>query len=119
MEILLKEMLGKRNVRKEEIAEKFSVDRRTYGSWGRGEQMINLEQACNCVVALHCSIDKIVGRPPCNPSEFSDPREAEPHRCYRSCNQERQDRPLETSHDFAGMSQDVAERDVPPTGGAR
>ena len=117
MEILLKEMRKKRGLKQKEIAEKLSVDRRTYGSWGHGEQIINLEQACNCVVALHCFIDEIVGRPPRNPSEFSDPREAEPHRCHRSCNQERQDCPLETARNFAGMNGDVVERDVPPAEG--
>lgn len=113
MEIRLKEMRKKRGLKQKEIAEKLGVDWRTYGSWERGERMINLEQACNCAVALDCSIDEIAGRPVRDPSEFSGQREAELHRCYRSCDRERQDRLLDTARDFAGMSRDVAERDVP------
>ena len=64
--------------------------------------MMSLEQACNCAVALDWPLR--------SPSEFSDPREAELHRCYRSCDRDRQDRLLDTARDFAGMSRDVAER---------
>ena len=113
----LKEMRKKRGLKQKEIAEKLGVDWRTYGSWERGERIINLEQACNCAVALGCSIDEIAGRPPRDPSELSDPREVELHRCYRSCDRERQDRLLDTARDFAGMSRDVAERDVLPAEG--
>ena len=110
VEILLKEMRRKRGLKQKKIAEKFGVDRRTYGSWERGERMINLEQACNCAVTLGCSIDGIAGRSVRDPSELSDPREAEFHRCYRSCDRERQDRLLDTARDFTGMSRGVAER---------
>ena len=79
--------------------------------------MMSLEQACNCTVALDCSIDEIAGRPVRDPSDFSAPRAARPHRCYRSCDRERQDRLLDTARDFAGMSRDVAERDVLPAEG--
>lgn len=75
--------------------------------------MMSLEQACNCAVALDCSTGEIAGRPLRSPSEFSDPREAELHRCYRSCDRDRQDRLLDTARDFAGMSRDMAKRDLP------
>lgn len=117
MEIQLKEMRKKRGLRQKEIAEQLGVDWRTYGSWERGERMINLEQAYNCAVALNCSIDEIAGRPLRITSEFSDPREVELRRFYHSCDRERQDRLLDTARDFAGMSRDVAERDVPPAKG--
>lgn len=117
MEIPLKEIHKKCSLRHKEITEKLGFDWRTYGSWERGEAMMSLEQACNCAVLLGCSIDEIAGRPLRDPSEFSDPREAELHRCYRSCTRERQDRLLDTARDFAGMSRDVAERDVPLTEG--
>lgn len=117
VEIQLKEMRKKRGLKQKELAEKLGVDWRTYGSWERGERMINLEQAYNCAVLLDCSIDEIAGMPVRDPSEFRDPREAELHRCYRSCTRERQDRLLDTARDFAGMSRDVAERDVPPAEG--
>lgn len=103
MEMPLKEMRRKCGVRQKEIPEKLSVERRTYGSWERVERMINLEQARSCAAALDCSIDEIAGRPLRDPSEFSGPREAELHRCRRSCDRERQDRLLDTARDFAGM----------------
>ena len=112
MEIPLKEMRRERGLKQKEIAEKLGVDWITYGSWERGERIINLEQTRNCAVVLDCSIDEIAGRPLRDPSEFSDPREAELHRCYRSCDRKRQDRLLDTSRGFAGMSRDVAERDL-------
>lgn len=113
----LKEMRKRAGLKQAEVARILGVKVRTYGSWERGEAMMSLEQACNCTVALDCSIDEIAGRPVRDPSEFFDPREAEPHRCYRSCDRERQDRLLDTARDFAGMSRDVAERDVLPAEG--
>ena len=111
----LKELRRKRVLKQKEIAEKLGVDWRTYESWERSERMINLEQARNCAVVLDCSIDEIAGRLLRDPSEFSDPREVELHRCYRSCGRDRQDRLLDTARDFAGMSRDVAERVLPET----
>lgn len=113
----LKEIRKERGLKQREIAEKPRVDWRTYESWERGGRIIDLEQTRNCAVALGCSIDGIAGRSVRDPSEFSDPREAELHRCYRSCDRDRQDRPLDTTRDFAGMSQDVAERGLPPAEG--
>ena len=104
MEIPLKEIHKKCSLRHKEITEKLGFDWRTFGSWERGERTMNLEQAYNCAVVLGCSIDEIAGRPLRDPSEFSDPREAELHRCYRSCDRDRQDRLLDTARDFASMS---------------
>lgn len=115
MEIQLKEMRKKRGLKQKELAERLGVDWRTYGSWERGERMINLEQAYNCAVLLGCSIDEIAGMPVRDATEFGDPREAELHRCYRSCDRDRQDRLLDTARDFAGMSRDVPERDLDET----
>ena len=117
MEIHLQEMRKRAGLKQAEVARILGVKVRTYGSWERGEAMMSLEQACNCAVVLDCSIDEIAGRPLRDPSEFSDPREAELHRCYRSCDRDRQDRLLDTARDFAGMSRDVAERDLPETEG--
>lgn len=117
MNLRLKEMRKRSGLKQKEIADKLGVDWRTYGSWERGERMINLEQAYNCATLLDCSIDEIAGMPMRDPSEFSDPREAELHRCYRSCDRDRQDRLLDTARDFAGMSRDVPERDLDETQG--
>ena len=112
MEIRLQEMRKRAGLKQAEVAERLDVKVRTYGSWERGEAMMSLEQAYYCAVLLDCSIDEIAGMPMRSASEFSDPREAELHQCYRSCTRERQDRLLDTARDFAGMSRDMAERDV-------
>ncbi|WP_417229218.1 helix-turn-helix transcriptional regulator [Thermophilibacter sp.] len=118
MEILLKEARRKRDLKQTETAKKPDIDC-TYGSWEHGERTMNLEQAYNCAVVLGCSIGAIAGRPLSDPSEFSDPREAKLHHCYRSCDRDRQDRFLDTACDFAGMSRDVAERDQSPAEGGK
>ena len=117
MEIPLKEIHKKCSLRHKEITEKLGFDWRIYGSWERSERTMNLEQSYNCAVVLGCSIGAIADRPLSDPSGFSDPREAELHRCYRSCDRDRLDRLLDTARDFAGMSRDVTERDVPLTEG--
>ena len=79
----LKEIRKGHGIRQKEIAEKLSVDWRTYESWERGERIINLVQARNYAVALDCSIDGIAGGPVRDSSEFSDSRETELYRCCR------------------------------------
>ena len=113
MKVRLREMRKRAHLTQEQVANKVGVKVRTYGSWERGEAMMSIEQGYKCAIVLDCSLDEIAGMPIRSASEFSDPREAELHRCYRSCTRERQDRLLDTARDFAGMSRDVAERDVP------
>lgn len=108
MEIHLQEMRKRAGLKQAEIAKRLDVKVLTYGPWERGGAMMSLEQAYNCAVFLDCSIDEIAGMPVLGPSEFRDPRDAE-----------LQDRFLDTARDFAGMSQDVAERDLPTAEGAR
>lgn len=115
MEIRLQEMRKRAGLKQPEMADKLSVKVRTYGSWERGEAMMSLEQAYNCAALLDCSIDEIAGMPVRDVSEFGDPREAELHRCYRSCDRDRQDRLLDTARDFAGMSRDVPESTLSAT----
>ena len=112
LDIPLKEMCRKRSLKQRKFAERLAADWLTYGLRERGKQMINLEQACNCTVELDCSTDEIVCRPQRDPSEFSGPRGAELHRCYRSYDRDRQDRLLDTARDFADTRRDVAERNV-------
>ncbi len=117
MEIHLQKMRKRSGLKQAEIAERLNVKVRTYGSWERGEAMMSLEQAYNCAVLLDCSIDEIAGMPVRDPSEFRDPHETELHRCYRSCDRDRQDRLLETARDFAGMSGGFSEPSVPAASG--
>lgn len=115
MGIGLQGMRKRAGLKQLKMADKLSVKVRTYGSRECGEAMTSLEQAYNCAVLLDCSIGEIAGMPVRDASEFGDPREAEPHRCYRSCDRDRRDRLLDTARDFAGMSRNVPERNLDET----
>lgn len=45
-----------------EMADRLGINNRTYGSWERGEAMINLAQACACADVLGCTVDELAGR---------------------------------------------------------
>ena len=81
-----------------EMAEKVGVKLRTYGSWERGEVVMNIEQLVDCARVLDCSTDEILGMP--IRTVFSDPREAELHRVWHGLDRERQDRLLATAQDL-------------------
>ena len=61
MEINLQRIRKLRKMSQSEVAKALGVKVRTYGSWERGEAMLNLEQAFNCAVVLDCTIDEIAG----------------------------------------------------------
>ena len=61
MEINLQKIRKRRKLSQAEVANALGVKIRTYGSWERGEAMLNLEQAFNCAVVLGCTIDEIAG----------------------------------------------------------
>lgn len=61
MEIHLQEIRKRRKLSQGDVADALGVKVRTYGSWERGEAMLNLEQAFNCAVVLGCTIDEIAG----------------------------------------------------------
>ena len=85
MELQLKKLRMRAGLNQREMAQKLGVDWRTYGSWERGERMINLSQACQCADILDCTVDEIAGRdtPPRGPS-FSDPWQRELNECYEA-----------------------------------
>ena len=47
---------------RDDFAAALGVNKYTYRSWESGAAMMSLEQAYNCAVALHCTIDEIAGR---------------------------------------------------------
>ena len=61
MEIHLKELRKRAGLSQEEISERLGIKKSRYGTWERGERMLNLEQAFNCAVVLNCTIDEIAG----------------------------------------------------------
>jgi len=69
--------------------------------------MMSLAQAYDCAVALGCSIDEIAGHEV--GQGFSDPREAELHRCWRSSTEENRHALLVMARNSAGESLNVAE----------
>lgn len=64
MNLQLKRIRIDRGFSQEELAQKLGIKTSRYGTWERGERMMNLEQAYNCAVALGCTIDEIAGMPP-------------------------------------------------------
>jgi hypothetical protein len=69
--------------------------------------MPSLAQAYDCAVALDCSIDEIAGHEV--EQTFSDPREAELHRCWKGCTEENRHALLVMARNSAGESLNVAE----------
>ena len=82
----------------QQFADALNIKVRTYGSWERGEVMMNVAQLVDCARILDCSTDEILGLP--IEHEFSDPREAELHRVWRGLDVERQDRLLANARDM-------------------
>ena len=56
-----------------------------YGTWERGERMLNLEQAYNCAVALGCTLNDLVGMK--SARSYSDPRQAAINGHFESFNE--------------------------------
>lgn len=86
MNLRLKEMRVRSGLKQKELAERLSVDWRTYGSWERGERGLTLENAYNCAIALNCTIDEIAGMPPRHAS-FSDQGQQKLNECYEKMNE--------------------------------
>lgn len=116
MELQMQRLRKLKRLSQKDIAEKVGEKVRTYGSWERGEVMINLEQACRCADALECTLDELAGREV--PKGFSDPRQAELNRCWESTDERRRDGILQIARDAAGASGGGSEgQEVPPEAG--
>ena len=63
MDLQLKRIRIERGISQAEMAKKLGIKTSRYGTWERGERMMNLEQAFNCAVILGCTIDEIAGMP--------------------------------------------------------
>lgn len=63
MKLQLKALRNARGLSQEDMAKALGEKTRTYGSWERGEVMMNLEQACRCAAVLKCTVDDIVREP--------------------------------------------------------
>lgn len=98
MENRLKELRNRRHMSQQAMAERLEIKTSRYGSWERGERMLNAAQLVACAKVLDCSTDEILGLP--IQTSFSDPREAELHRVWRGLDVERQDRLLATAQDL-------------------
>jgi len=94
----LRELRNARRISQQEMAERLGIKTSRYGSWERGERMLNASQLVDCARVLDCSTDEILGMP--IRATFSDPREAELHRVWRGLDRERQDRLLATAQDL-------------------
>lgn len=108
MQVRLKEIRRQRGLSQQDMAERLGIKTSRYGSWERGERMLNAAQLVACARVLDCSCDEILGME--IQTEFSDPREAELHRVWRGLDLERQDRLLGDAHDMelAKKSRDLS-----------
>ena len=67
MNLKLKQLRQAAGLSQDEMAAKLTaltgseVKVSRYGTWERGERMLNLEQAYNCAVALGCTLNDLVG----------------------------------------------------------
>nr|DAF38450.1 MAG TPA: helix-turn-helix domain protein [Caudoviricetes sp.] len=87
MEIQLQRLRKKKRMSQKEMADALGVKIRTYGSWERGEAMLNLEQAYRCALILECTIDEIAGMP-APAAALADAFERELVDCYRGSTSE-------------------------------
>ena len=108
MRIRLKELRKQHGLSQQEMADRLGVKTARYGSWERGERMLNAAQLVDCARILDCSCDEILGME--IQTEFSDPREAQLHRIWRGLDRERQDRLLGDAQDMelAKKSRDLS-----------
>jgi len=111
----LRKKAGYKN--RDAFAERLGVNKFTYKSWETGQAMMSLAQAYDCAVALDCSIDEIAGHEV--GQVFSDPREAELHRCWQGSTEENRHALLVMARNSAGESLNVAELARVQAGGAR
>lgn len=81
MKLRLNEMRRLAKKSQQEMADALGVKKRTYGSWERGEVVMNIEQLYACAVILNCSCDALLSHE--LPTSFTDPREAELHAIWR------------------------------------
>ena len=82
MKLRLSEIRKRQHKSQKEMADALGIKVRTYGSWERGEVVMNIEQLYACAVILDCSCDALLSHD--LPAQFSDPREAELHAVWKS-----------------------------------
>ncbi len=80
MKLCLKELRARRGLSQEDVARALGIKKSRYGTWERGDRMMNLEQAYNCCVALGCTLNDLVGMG----GEQLGPDEADLVECYRA-----------------------------------
>lgn len=67
MNLKLKQLRQAAGISQDEMAAKLTaitgseIKVSRYGTWERGERMLNLEQAYNCAIALGCTLNDLVG----------------------------------------------------------
>lgn len=87
MEIQLKQLRKRAGLSQDEVAARLGIKTSRYGTWERGERMLNLEQAYRCALILECTIDEIAGMP-APAAALADAFERELVDCYRGSTSE-------------------------------
>ena len=110
MELRLKELRKSRNLSQEDMAQSLEVKKSRYGTWERGERMMNLEQAYNCAIVLGCTLNDLVGMS--SSRVFADPRQGRINEQYEEMNDRGQQRIADSVDDIhsnpANLKSEVA-----------
>ena len=61
MNLRLAEIRKERGLSQEDMARLLNIKKSRYGTWERGERMMNIQQAYDCCVVLNCTLNDLVG----------------------------------------------------------
>lgn len=61
MNLRLAEIRKERGLSQEDMARLLNIKKSRYGTWERGERMMNIQQAYDCCIVLNCTLNDLVG----------------------------------------------------------
>ena len=92
MNIKLREVRKNAHVTQGDLAKMVGVDVKTVGNWERGVTVMNLEQVCDCAIALGCTPNDLCGWYEDNPRQddarCDDPYTRELVDCFEASSDE-------------------------------
>lgn len=118
MELYMQEIRKKRKMSQEDMARALDVKKSRYGTWERGERMMNIEQAYNCAVVLWCTLNDLVGMS--SSRSYADPRQGQINEQYEEMNDRGQQRAADSVDDIHSNPANLkSEAAVDPESAAR
>lgn len=113
MILQLRKMRKAKKLSQAELADMLGANIRTVGAWERGENMMSIEQLCNCCEILGCTPNDMTGwylEHPCDAATREDPAREELLMCYDGSNAENRDFMLQAARHAALASGEAPER---------